>query len=76
MCLELGAEKWIDFKESKDIVQDVKAITGGLGAHSALITATAVSQLVPWGSVCSDPKIVSRALGILKPSNTSETVVR
>ncbi|KAJ6505344.1 chaperonin 10-like protein [Mycena sanguinolenta] len=43
LCLELGADKWIDFQESKDIVEDIKAITGGLGAHSALVTAASSS---------------------------------
>ncbi|KAF7375305.1 PKS-ER domain-containing protein [Mycena sanguinolenta] len=43
LCLELGADKWIDFQESKDIVADIKAITGGLGAHSALVTAASSS---------------------------------
>ncbi|KIY70953.1 GroES-like protein, partial [Cylindrobasidium torrendii FP15055 ss-10] len=35
----LGAEAWIDFKESKDIVADVKRVTGGKGAHSAVVTS-------------------------------------
>ncbi|KAK0244960.1 chaperonin 10-like protein [Armillaria nabsnona] len=39
LCESLGAEVWIDFKESKDIVEDVKAATGGFGAHSAVVTA-------------------------------------
>ncbi|KAE9398605.1 NAD(P)-binding protein [Gymnopus androsaceus JB14] len=39
LCLGLGAEKWIDFMESKDIVQEVKDTTGGQGAHSAVVTA-------------------------------------
>ncbi|KAG7448418.1 uncharacterized protein BT62DRAFT_985772 [Guyanagaster necrorhizus] len=39
LCLSLGAEVWIDFKESKNIVDDVKAATGGFGAHSAVVTA-------------------------------------
>ncbi|KAF4564657.1 alcohol dehydrogenase [Pleurotus pulmonarius] len=43
LCLELGAEVWIDFKESKDIVADVKAATGGEGAHSAVVTTASPS---------------------------------
>ncbi|KAG7439965.1 GroES-like protein [Guyanagaster necrorhizus] len=39
LCESLGAEVWIDFKESKNIVEDVKAATGGFGAHSAVVTA-------------------------------------
>ncbi|PBK94887.1 GroES-like protein [Armillaria gallica] len=39
LTLSLGAEVWIDFKESKDIVADVRLATGGYGAHSAVVTA-------------------------------------
>ncbi|KAF7327337.1 Alcohol dehydrogenase 1 [Mycena kentingensis (nom. inval.)] len=39
LCLELGADAWVDFRESKDIVADIRAITDGLGAHSAVVTA-------------------------------------
>jgi len=49
LCLSLGAEKWIDFKESKDLVQDIKDATGGFGAHAAVVTAAtgaAYSQAV------------------------------
>jgi hypothetical protein len=42
LCLELGADKWIDFNETKDLVGDIKALTDGLGAHSALVTAASV----------------------------------
>ncbi|WWD19308.1 hypothetical protein CI109_103766 [Kwoniella shandongensis] len=35
----LGADAWVDFKTSKDIVADIKAATGGLGPHAALVTA-------------------------------------
>lgn len=38
---KLGAEGWIDFKQSKDIVQDVKNITGGDGAHAAIVASAA-----------------------------------
>ncbi|KAF5341384.1 hypothetical protein D9758_012266 [Tetrapyrgos nigripes] len=41
LVLKLGAEKWIDFKESKDIVADVLAATGGEGAHAAVVTSSA-----------------------------------
>ncbi|KIY44006.1 GroES-like protein [Fistulina hepatica ATCC 64428] len=43
LCLSLGAEAFIDFKESKDIVADVKALTEGKGAHSAVVTSAAAS---------------------------------
>ncbi|KAJ7503467.1 hypothetical protein B0H11DRAFT_1711333, partial [Mycena galericulata] len=43
LCLELGADKWVDFKESKDIVKEIQAITDGFGAHSAVVTAASSS---------------------------------
>lgn len=42
-CLKLGAEKWIDFKETKDIVQEVVDVTDGLGAHAAIVAAASVN---------------------------------
>lgn len=42
MCLSLGAEKFIDFSQSADIVADVIATCDGLGAHAALITTASV----------------------------------
>jgi NADPH:quinone reductase-like Zn-dependent oxidoreductase len=42
LCLKLGAERWIDFKESKDLVKDVKDACDGLGPHCALVTAATV----------------------------------
>ncbi|KAA1477436.1 GroES-like protein [Dentipellis sp. KUC8613] len=38
VCLQLGAEKWIDFKESKDPIKDIVAACDGKGPHAALIT--------------------------------------
>ncbi|KAJ5562538.1 hypothetical protein N7535_003013 [Penicillium sp. DV-2018c] len=40
MCEKLGAEAYVDFQTSKDLVADVKAATpGGLGAHAVLLLA-------------------------------------
>ncbi|KAA1472083.1 GroES-like protein [Dentipellis sp. KUC8613] len=39
LCLKLGADKWVDFKETKDIVKDIKEASGGLGPHAAIIVA-------------------------------------
>jgi len=39
LCLKLGAEKWIDFNESKNLVKDVKDACDGLGPHCALVTS-------------------------------------
>ncbi|KAL3488914.1 alcohol dehydrogenase 3 [Aspergillus germanicus] len=42
MCESLGAEAFIDFSKSTDIVADVKAATpGGLGAHAVILLAVA-----------------------------------
>ena len=38
LCLSLGAEVWIDFRECKDVIAEVLAATGGLGAHAAIVT--------------------------------------
>ncbi|TDL22863.1 mannitol-1-phosphate dehydrogenase [Rickenella mellea] len=58
LVLKLGAEKWIDFKESKDIVKDILAATGGEGGHAAIVTAAstsgyaqAVDYLRPTGTI-------------------------
>ena len=42
LCLQLSAEKWIEFKESKDLVKDAKDACDGLGPHCAVIMATIV----------------------------------
>ncbi|KAF8891129.1 chaperonin 10-like protein [Gymnopilus junonius] len=39
LCLELGAERWVDFMESTDLINDVKAATDGLGPEAAVIAA-------------------------------------
>lgn len=39
LVLDLGADAWIDFKECKDCVGEVLRITGGLGAHAAVVAA-------------------------------------
>lgn len=49
LCLSLGAEKYIDFAESKDIIADVKATCGELGAHAALITTASNTAYVQAG---------------------------
>ena len=46
LCLGVGAEKWLDFKESADLIVDVKAATDGLGPHAALITVGDVSLVL------------------------------
>ncbi|KAF8889979.1 mannitol-1-phosphate dehydrogenase [Gymnopilus junonius] len=53
---ELGADHWIDFRQTKDLVAEVKRLTGGKGAHAALVTTAmpsgytqAVDYLRPGG---------------------------
>lgn len=43
LVMNLGAEKWIDFKESKDLIADVQAATGGPGPQAAIIATGNVS---------------------------------
>ncbi|KAI9436127.1 GroES-like protein [Russula earlei] len=58
LCLELGAEKWVDFRETKDLVKDIKNAAGGDGPHAALVSAAnssayeqAIDYLRPGGSL-------------------------
>ncbi|KAI6124578.1 chaperonin 10-like protein [Pisolithus croceorrhizus] len=58
LCLALGAEKWIDFKETQDIVGAIKEACDGQGAHCAVVTtatsagyAQAIDYLRPGGSL-------------------------
>jgi propanol-preferring alcohol dehydrogenase len=58
LCLSLGAEKWIDFKESPDLVKSIKEATDGLGPHATIVTAAtgeayeqAVDYLRPGGTL-------------------------
>ena len=40
LCTKLGAEAFVDFKESKDVAADVVKIADGVGAHGVIVTAT------------------------------------
>jgi propanol-preferring alcohol dehydrogenase len=39
LCLKLGAEKWVDFRESQNLIGDVLAAADGLGPQAAIIVA-------------------------------------
>jgi len=39
LCLDLGAEEFIDFKEHDDVAAKVKEVADGVGAHGVLVTA-------------------------------------
>ncbi|KAJ7290296.1 hypothetical protein C8J57DRAFT_1493022 [Mycena rebaudengoi] len=57
LCLSLGAEKWIDYKQTADIVKEVKEATGGAGPHAAVIVA-------------SNPGPIDQAVMYLRPKGT------
>lgn len=39
LCMEMGCEEFVDFKETKDVPERVKEIADGIGAHGVLVTA-------------------------------------
>ncbi|KAM0426391.1 hypothetical protein ACHAPT_008437 [Fusarium lateritium] len=39
LCLELGAEAFIDFKQVSDVAREVITIADGIGAHGVFVTA-------------------------------------
>ncbi|CAL5872165.1 uncharacterized protein PFLUO_LOCUS6423 [Penicillium psychrofluorescens] len=80
MCEKLGAETFIDFTKTKDIVADVKAATpGGLGAHAVLLLA--VSEK-PFQQACDYVRSRGSIVAIGMPANAFvkapvfETVVK
>ncbi|KZT53662.1 GroES-like protein [Calocera cornea HHB12733] len=61
LCTKLGAERWIDFRQTDDIVKAVKAATpDGDGPHAAIVTSAsgaayeqALDYIRPHGTVVS-----------------------
>ncbi|KAF2168739.1 hypothetical protein M409DRAFT_20757 [Zasmidium cellare ATCC 36951] len=39
LCIEHGAEEFIDFRETSDVAGTIKKIADGIGAHGVLVTA-------------------------------------
>jgi len=39
LATEMGAEAFVDFKETPDIAAEVKKVAGGVGAHGVIVTA-------------------------------------
>jgi propanol-preferring alcohol dehydrogenase len=39
MCKKLGAEEFVDFSKTKDLVKDVQGLTDGLGPHAVILVA-------------------------------------
>jgi propanol-preferring alcohol dehydrogenase len=40
LALDMGAEAFVDFKETPDVAEEVKKICDGIGAHGVFCTAT------------------------------------
>ncbi|GJE85047.1 GroES-like protein [Phanerochaete sordida] len=38
LVMKLGAEAWVDFRETKDLVSDIRRATGGDGSQTAVMT--------------------------------------
>ncbi|KIJ37010.1 hypothetical protein M422DRAFT_232219 [Sphaerobolus stellatus SS14] len=57
LSLKLGAEKFIDFKTSKNLVQDIRDATDGLGPLAAIVTA-------------ANPDAYAEAIDYLRPGGT------
>jgi len=70
--LSLGAEKWIDFRESKNLIADVMAATDGLGPHAVIVSAAVVNLCFQMlGSLSPNPffrpHLSTRRLGTFGP---------
>ncbi len=39
LCMKMGAEAFVDFKESEDVAKEVVSIADGVGAHGIFVTA-------------------------------------
>ncbi|KAK7036067.1 mannitol-1-phosphate dehydrogenase [Favolaschia claudopus] len=61
LCLQLGAEKFVDFKTSTDLIADVKNAADGKGPHAAIIVAAI-------------PGPIDQALMYLRPTGTLVSV--
>lgn len=40
LCHSYGAEFFVDFKTTKNLVADIKAASGGLGPHAAILASS------------------------------------
>ncbi|CAE6353974.1 unnamed protein product [Rhizoctonia solani] len=39
LCRKLGAESFVDFKSSPDVIEEIKKVTDGLGPHAAIVAS-------------------------------------
>ncbi|KAK7224685.1 hypothetical protein V2G26_012688 [Clonostachys chloroleuca] len=44
VCISLGAEHFFDFRKSASLIEDVRSVTGGLGAHAVVCITGATSS--------------------------------
>ncbi|KAF8137204.1 chaperonin 10-like protein [Boletus edulis] len=51
LCLELGAEKWVDFKQTPNLVSAIKEACDGLGPHAADRHLSIQRRLYPSGGL-------------------------
>lgn len=61
LTTDLGADAWLDFKTCPDIVGEVKKITGGMGAHAAIVAA-------------ASPQAYTQGLQMIRPRGTLVSV--
>ena len=43
--MSLGAEKWVNFRETEDLADNIKNATGGKGPHATLVSGASVSSV-------------------------------
>ncbi|KAF5349699.1 hypothetical protein D9756_008832 [Leucocoprinus leucothites] len=68
LVLSLGAEKWVDFRETKDLVADVQAATGGPGPQVAIIATGGSAE--PFRQAAMYLKTTGTMVGIGVPVGT------
>lgn len=68
LCTKLGAERWVDFKESKNLVQDVMKAADGLGPHAAVV-AVGISQ--PFNDALQYLRATGTLVAVGMPTATS-----
>lgn len=39
LCMDVGAEEFVDFTQTEDVAAKIKEIADGIGAHGVLVTA-------------------------------------
>ncbi|KAG7086267.1 hypothetical protein E1B28_002234 [Marasmius oreades] len=68
LCMKLGAERWVDFKETKDLVQDVIQAADGVGPHAAVV---AVGHPQPFNSALRYLRTTGTLVAVGMPTGDS-----